>query len=50
MNSWAIVRYNEMFAGILALSLIGLVIFKLVDIVEKKACRWLFISKPNDLE
>ncbi|NJD03216.1 MAG: ABC transporter permease [Ruminiclostridium sp.] len=45
MNSWAIVRYDEMFAGILALSLIGLVIFKLVDIAEKKTCRWLFISK-----
>ncbi len=44
MNSWAIVKYEEMFAGILVLSLIGLSIFKLVDLVERKACRWLFIN------
>lgn len=44
MNAWAIVRYEEMFAGILALSLIGLIIFKLVDLVERKACRWLFVK------
>lgn len=49
MNSWAIVRYNEMFAGILALSLIGLVIFKLVDIVEKKACHWLFVNGGENM-
>lgn len=44
MNAWAIVRYEEMFAGILALSLIGLIIFKLVDLMERKACRWLFVN------
>lgn len=33
-------RYQEVFAGILAMSLLGLVLFVLVDILEKKICPW----------
>jgi NitT/TauT family transport system permease protein len=45
MNTWTVVRYVEMFAGILALSLMGLIIFKLIDFMERKLCPWIFISE-----
>jgi NitT/TauT family transport system permease protein len=45
MNTWTVVRYVEMFAGILALSLMGLIIFKLIDFMERKLCPWIFIKK-----
>ena len=45
MNSWAMVDYKEMFAGILALSLLGILIFKLIDRLEKKVCPWIFIHE-----
>jgi NitT/TauT family transport system permease protein len=43
MSSWAIIKYEDMFAGILALSLLGLIIFKIIDYMEKKFCPWLFL-------
>jgi NitT/TauT family transport system permease protein len=48
MNSWLMVNYLEMFSGILALSLLGLLIFKLIDLLEYKLCRWIRIGK-NEL-
>jgi NitT/TauT family transport system permease protein len=45
MNTWTVVRYVEMFAGILALSLMGLAIFKLIDFMERKLCPWIFINE-----
>ena len=44
MNTWAIVRYVEMFAGILALSFMGLIIFKLIDFIERRLCPWIYIK------
>jgi NitT/TauT family transport system permease protein len=40
MNCWVMVDYVEMFAGILAMSLMGTLIFKVVDLMEKKLCPW----------
>jgi NitT/TauT family transport system permease protein len=48
MNAWTMVRYIEMFAGILAISLMGLIIFKLIDLLEKKLCPWIFIKESRD--
>ncbi|OGO79492.1 MAG: ABC transporter permease [Clostridiales bacterium GWB2_37_7] len=47
MNCWAFINYVDMFAGILALSMLGYVLFKVVDYVEVKLCRWVMIAK-ND--
>lgn len=33
-------RYREVFAGIIAMSLMGLVLFMALDYLEKKACPW----------
>ncbi|MBS4538389.1 ABC transporter permease [Clostridium sp. D2Q-11] len=45
MNSWAIVQYKEMFAGILGLSLMSYLIFKIIDLIEGKVCAWMFVGK-----
>jgi NitT/TauT family transport system permease protein len=45
MNSWLMVNYLAMFSGILALSLLGLGLFGLVDLLENKTCRWISIGK-----
>ena len=40
MNSWSMVDYKGMFAGVLALSIMSLIIFKVIDYLEKKICLW----------
>jgi NitT/TauT family transport system permease protein len=44
MNTWASIKYIDMFAGILALGLMGLLIFKLIDFLEKKLCPWIYVN------
>lgn len=36
-------RYDEVFAGIMAMSLLGLILFMIVDQLEKKVCPWQYI-------
>lgn len=40
MDAWSRIAYNEMYAGIAALSLAGLVLFGLLDLADRKVCRW----------
>lgn len=40
MNAWSMVDYKGMFAGILSLSLVALIIFKIIDFIENKICKW----------
>lgn len=47
MNSWLMINYVEMFSGILVLSLSGLVIFRLIDLIEGRLCRWVSIGKEE---
>ncbi len=44
MNSWTMVNYTDMFAGITALSLMGIVLFLLIDKAERKLCPWVFLN------
>lgn len=41
MNCWVMVDYIQMFAGILAMSLMGILIFKSIDCIEKRSCPWI---------
>ncbi|MCR1899856.1 ABC transporter permease [Irregularibacter muris] len=41
MDSWIRVDYVQMFAGILAISIMGWLLFKLIDLLEDKACKWI---------
>lgn len=40
MNCWVMVDYIQMFAGILAMSIMGILIFKAIDMLESKLCPW----------
>lgn len=40
MNAWIKVDYVEMYSGIVAISLCGMGLFKLIEYIEHKVCRW----------
>ncbi len=40
MNNWIMVDYTAMFAGIIGLSLMGLLIFKMIDVMQSRLCPW----------
>ena len=40
MDAWTRISYAEMYAGIMALSLLGLLLFILLDFLEKLVCPW----------
>jgi ABC-type nitrate/sulfonate/bicarbonate transport system permease component len=40
VESWGALRYTQMYAGVLAMSLLGLILYFLVDSLDKKLCPW----------
>ena len=40
MDAWLRVNYLEMYSGIVVLSVIGLILFGVIDILDKKICHW----------
>lgn len=40
MNSWAMVNYPRMFAGIIALAILGVLIYLFFDLCERRLTRW----------
>jgi NitT/TauT family transport system permease protein len=40
MESWMRLSYVDMFAGVLALGLLGLALFALIDLLQHKLCAW----------
>lgn len=40
MDAWLRVNYLEMYAGIVVLSILGLLLFSMLDFLENRACRW----------
>lgn len=45
MDAWTRVNYQEMYAGIMVLSLLGLFLFLLIDFLERLFCPWLFLEE-----
>ncbi|SEN67666.1 NitT/TauT family transport system permease protein [Amphibacillus marinus] len=45
MDAWTRINYLEMYAGIIAISLLGLFIFKSIDLLEQWACNWASLEK-----
>ena len=41
-DAWSRVDYPEMFAGIIGMSLLGLLLFMLVDFLQRLLCPWLY--------
>lgn len=40
MDNWLKLDYAGMFAGIVAISLMGVFLFSIIDLIEKKLCTW----------
>ena len=40
MDAWMRVNYLEMYSGIVVLSIIGLILFGIIDLIEQQACHW----------
>lgn len=40
MDAWLRVNYLEMYSGIVVLSVIGLFLFGMIDLLEKRICHW----------
>ncbi|MDB2105842.1 ABC transporter permease [Clostridium paraputrificum] len=40
MNSWIKVDYEGMYCGIIIISLLGIVMFKIIDILQSRICKW----------
>lgn len=40
MDAWMRVNYLEMYSGIVVLSFIGLILFAVIDVLERYACHW----------
>ena len=49
MNAWIKVDYVEMYSGILAISLCGMGLFKIIEGIERRVCQWKvgYVSKIN---
>ena len=39
-DAWSRVAYQEMYAGILAMSLLGILLYEALEQAEKRVCRW----------
>ena len=40
IDAWGRADYNAMFVGIIALSVVGIVLYEIFDILEKRICKW----------
>ncbi|WP_003542365.1 ABC transporter permease [Desulfotomaculum nigrificans] len=40
LDAWSMYAYKEMFAGIIAMGLLGFIIYMGLDYIEHKVCRW----------
>ena len=40
MDSWQSMAYERMYSAVVAMSLVGLVLYLALDVIESRACRW----------
>lgn len=40
MNSWIEVDYEGMYAGIILISILRIIMFKVIDVIQNKICKW----------
>lgn len=44
MDAWAMINYADMFAGIIGMSLLGVLAFETVNYLEKNVCAWKYLE------
>lgn len=42
LDAWSTLDYLSMYTGIMAMGLLGVILYEAVDRIEKKTCRWMF--------
>lgn len=47
MNSWSMVNYLKMYSGIIAVSILGYLLFKGIDLLEARFCSWQRIAEKK---
>ena len=43
MDAWGAMDYLTMFSGILGMSLMGAALYEIANLMERKACKWMFL-------
>jgi len=49
MNSWSKAAYDEMFVGIIGMSLLGVVFYAIFSALEKNICRWKMLERVKTI-
>ena len=49
MDTWQKLDYPRMYAGVLAMSLVGAVAFVVLAEIENKLCRWTQVGKQKQV-
>ena len=39
-ETWGVLRYTEMYSGVLAMSLLGLALYLAIDVLDRRLCPW----------
>ncbi len=43
VEAWGRMAYAEMYGGVIAMAILGLATYSLLDVLEKRACEWMFV-------
>jgi NitT/TauT family transport system permease protein len=43
LNAFRSYAYSDVFAGIVAFAILGLIVYALVDLIERIVCRWNYV-------
>ncbi|WP_319467623.1 ABC transporter permease [uncultured Pseudodesulfovibrio sp.] len=47
MDAWGAMDYLRMFTGIIAMSIMGAALYELANLMERRACKWMFLRKKG---
>lgn len=50
MDAWALADYNRIFVGIIAMSLLGLLLYEVFRLLEHRVCAWRFVARETSKE
>ncbi|MFH1912752.1 MAG: ABC transporter permease [Pseudomonadota bacterium] len=47
MDAWGAMNYLDMFTGIIGMSLMGAALYEVANLLERRACRWMFLRRKT---
>ena len=45
IDAWSRIAYTDMFAGIIAMAVLGVVLYELLELAEARVCRWTRVAR-----